>query len=53
MLGSGRLPFTPIPVSVSPKRKVSRMDYVYLGNSGLRVSRLCLGTMDFGDGMNE
>ncbi len=29
------------------------MDYVYLGNSGLRVSRLCLGTMDFGDGMDE
>ena len=29
------------------------MDYTYLGNSGLRVSRICLGTMDFGDGMNE
>jgi aryl-alcohol dehydrogenase-like predicted oxidoreductase len=29
------------------------MDYTYLGNSGLRISRLCLGTMDFGDGMDE
>jgi len=24
------------------------MDYVYLGRSGLKVSRLCLGTMNFG-----
>ncbi len=29
------------------------MDYTYLGQSGLRVSRICLGTMDFGDGMDE
>lgn len=29
------------------------MNYTYLGNSGLRVSRICLGTMDFGDGMDE
>jgi aryl-alcohol dehydrogenase (NADP+) len=29
------------------------MDYTYLGQSGLRVSRVCLGTMDFGDGMDE
>jgi aryl-alcohol dehydrogenase-like predicted oxidoreductase len=29
------------------------MDYTYLGNSGLRVSRICLGTMDFGQGMDE
>ena len=29
------------------------MDYTTLGNSGLRVSRICLGTMDFGDGMDE
>jgi aryl-alcohol dehydrogenase-like predicted oxidoreductase len=29
------------------------MDYACLGNSGLRVSRLCLGTMDFGDAMDE
>ncbi len=28
------------------------MDYSYLGKSGLRVSRLCLGTMDFGAGMD-
>jgi len=24
------------------------MDYINLGRSGLRVSRLCLGTMNFG-----
>ncbi len=29
------------------------MNYTYLGKSGLRVSRICLGTMDFGDGMDE
>jgi aryl-alcohol dehydrogenase (NADP+) len=29
------------------------MEYTYLGSSGLRVSRICLGTMDFGDGMDE
>lgn len=26
------------------------MDFAYLGNSGLRVSRICLGTMEFGAG---
>ena len=29
------------------------MDYRILGRSGLRVSRLCLGTMDFGDTTDE
>ena len=29
------------------------MQHVRLGNSGLRVSRLCLGTMDFGTSMQE
>ena len=29
------------------------MEYRYLGNSGLRVSTICLGTMDFADGMDE
>lgn len=29
------------------------MDFTYLGKSGLRVSRICLGTMDFGGGMDE
>ena len=28
------------------------MDYTYLGTSGVRVSRICLGTMDFGGGMD-
>ena len=28
----------------------SNMDYSQLGNSGLLVFRLCLGTMTFGDG---
>jgi aryl-alcohol dehydrogenase-like predicted oxidoreductase len=26
------------------------MEYVNLGNSGLKVSRLCLGCMSFGEG---
>jgi aryl-alcohol dehydrogenase-like predicted oxidoreductase len=29
------------------------MDYVHLGRSGLRVSRICLGTMNFGPQTNE
>ena len=29
------------------------MDYVNLGKSGLRVSRVCLGTMSFGDGLDD
>ncbi|MFM9941918.1 MAG: aldo/keto reductase [Hyphomicrobiaceae bacterium] len=29
------------------------MDFTTLGCSGLRVSRLCLGTMDFGAGMDD
>ena len=29
------------------------MDFTYLGKCGLRVSRICLGTMDFGGGMDE
>ncbi len=29
------------------------MDYQYLGKSGLKVSRLCLGTMNFGTTTEE
>jgi aryl-alcohol dehydrogenase-like predicted oxidoreductase len=29
------------------------MEFRYLGNSGLRVSTLCLGTMDFGSSMTD
>ena len=29
------------------------MDYVLLGNSGLKVSRLCLGTMSFGEATKD
>lgn len=29
------------------------MDYVYLGRTGLKVSRLCLGTMNFGPNTSE
>jgi len=29
------------------------MEYVYLGRTGLKVSRLCLGTMNFGPETNE
>ncbi len=29
------------------------MNYTHLGRTGLRVSRLCLGTMNFGDVTDE
>ncbi|HEX9971853.1 MAG TPA: aldo/keto reductase, partial [bacterium] len=29
------------------------MEYVHLGRTGLKVSRLCLGTMNFGPETNE
>ena len=29
------------------------MEYTYLGNTGLKVSRLCLGTMNFGQTTSE
>ncbi len=29
------------------------MEYTYLGRTGLRVSRLCLGTMNFGVDTDE
>jgi aryl-alcohol dehydrogenase-like predicted oxidoreductase len=29
------------------------MDFTYLGRTGLRVSRLCLGTMNFGPRTSE
>ena len=29
------------------------MQYVHLGRSGVKVSRLCLGTMNFGPETNE
>jgi aryl-alcohol dehydrogenase-like predicted oxidoreductase len=28
---------------------MDEMEYTYLGDTGLEVSRLCLGTMNFGD----
>src|SRR3977135_1214251 len=30
------------------RERVGRMEYIHLGRSGLSVSRLCLGTMNFG-----
>src|SRR5882672_8524286 len=30
----------------------ARMEYVRLGSSGLKVSRICLGCMSFGSGFN-
>src|ERR1700730_531205 len=33
-----------------PHKKGSIMDYATLGNRGLLVSKLCFGTMTFGDG---
>jgi aryl-alcohol dehydrogenase-like predicted oxidoreductase len=34
-------------------RKLETMNYTHLGRSGLRVSRLCLGTMNFGPYTSE
>jgi hypothetical protein len=31
-------------------RKGTAMEYATLGNTGLMVSKLCFGTMTFGDG---
>jgi aryl-alcohol dehydrogenase-like predicted oxidoreductase len=36
-----------------PARNVPGMDYTHLGRSGLQVSRLCLGTMNFGPETSE
>jgi aryl-alcohol dehydrogenase-like predicted oxidoreductase len=35
-------------VNLTKKRSI--MDYATLGNTGLLVSKLCFGTMTFGDG---
>jgi hypothetical protein len=35
------------------KVKAARMDLTYLGRTGLQVSRLCLGTMNFGPRTSE
>ena len=35
-------------MSTTPVRSVCGMDYTHLGRSGVSVSRLCLGTMNFG-----
>src|SRR6266404_4599135 len=37
-------------ILVGLKRKEKRMEYATLGNTGLLVSKLCFGTMTFGDG---
>src|SRR5690606_29668252 len=37
----------------APVPRVGAMDYVNLGRSGLSVSRLCLGTMNFGPQTSE
>jgi len=36
-----------------PVARVSAVEYRFLGNSGLQVSELCLGTMTFGDETDE
>ena len=41
------------PVSYLLYPKETHMHYVHLGRSGLRVSRLCLGTMNFGPQTSE
>src|SRR3984885_128783 len=34
----------------SPQQKETRMEFIRLGSSGLKVSRICLGCMSFGSG---
>ena len=42
-----------IALSTSPSpQELSVMDHVRLGNTGLKVSRLCLGCMSFGSGFD-
>jgi aryl-alcohol dehydrogenase-like predicted oxidoreductase len=40
----------PSPGNTLLTRKENVMEYATLGNTGLLVSRLCFGTMTFGDG---
>src|SRR5574340_1524540 len=41
------------PVSCRISSKEALMQYVHLGRAGVRVSRLCLGTMNFGPNTSE
>lgn len=43
----------PRPCSIINQQENSNMEYVHIGKSGLRVSRLCLGTANFGIGGKE
>jgi len=48
------VPFTPVQYPVAyriagNKKKEHRMQYANLGRSGLKVSRLCLGCMSYGE----
>src|ERR1700722_856948 len=47
---SGREPPGDTFCSMNLTRKENAMDYATLGNTGLLVSKLCFGTMTFGDG---
>ena len=40
---------TPAPTESLPSNERSPVEYIRLGGSGLRVSRLALGCMSFGD----
>src|SRR6201997_4461010 len=48
-LGQRPISFKPRQISDSQKEE-EPMKYTTLGNTGLLVSKLCLGTMTFGDG---
>lgn len=43
----------PAPLNVFQTTKENLMQYTHLGRSGLKVSRLCLGTMNFGELSDE
>jgi hypothetical protein len=44
------VPARPEIRGIALTRKENPMEYATLGNTGLLVSRLCFGTMTFGDG---
>ena len=51
--GYGRSEFANTLWRGAPYLKKGRVQYIHLGRSGLKVSRLCLGTMNFGPETSE
>src|SRR5581483_11315706 len=49
-VGGGAWPAVPCTIALASTRGHNPMEYVRLGTSGLKVSRICLGCMSFGGG---